>query len=181
MDISEDQLAIDWTLTAQDVQFVSQNSRGQVNRICFAADLCMIRAHHRFLNTNESLPLKATNYLSQQLDYAPILAPTNFSLKNKTYLGRQRIMDYLEFRELDDVEKVALQQWLEAKMRSQVYDRKLLIHEARNYLKARQIMLPAPIVLGRLLARVTKESFEKLYEQIVRSFPDPSASSLTHF
>lgn len=178
MDISEDQLAIEWTLTEQDIQFVFQNSRGQENRICFAADLCITRAHHRFLERNESLPLKATNYLSQQLDYTPILTPISFSLKSDTYLGRKKIMDYLGLRELDEFEKMALQQWLETKIRSQVYDRKLLIHEARNYLKTRQIMLPASTVLGRLLARVTKETFEKMYEHIVYSFPESERTKL---
>lgn len=178
MDISEDQLAIDWTLTEQDIHFISQNSRGQENRICFAAELCMIRAYHRFLDRNERIPLKATNYLSQQLDYVPLFAPINFSLKSDTYIGRQKIIGYLEFWELDEVKKVALQQWLETKIRSQVYDRKLLTYEARNYLKSRQIILPAPTVLGRLLARVTKESFKKFYEQIVHTFPASECTKL---
>ena len=48
MDISEDQLAIEWTLTDSDLLFISQQSRGRENRICFAADLCIIRAHPDF-------------------------------------------------------------------------------------------------------------------------------------
>ena len=181
MDISEDQLAIEWTLTEQDIQFVSKNSRGQENRICFAADLCITRAHHRFLDRNETLPLKATNYLSQQLDYTPILAPVNFSLKSDTYLGRQKIMDYLGLLEFDEFEKMALQQWLETKIRSQVYDRKLLIHEARNYLKTRQIMLPASTVLGRLLAESPRNPLKKCTNRLFIHFQNPITPNLTHF
>ncbi len=148
MDISEDQLAIEWTLTEQDIQFVSKNSRGQENRICFAADLCTTRAHHRFLDRNETLPLKATNYLSQQLDYTPILAPVNFSLKSDTYLGHQKIMDYLGLREFDEFEKMALQQWLETKIRSQVYLRPETIVEGSTHIIKSHLAYPISNVLG---------------------------------
>ena len=42
--ITEDQLAIDWTLTDNDIQFISKNSNHSIK---FATQLCYLRAHGR--------------------------------------------------------------------------------------------------------------------------------------
>jgi len=47
--ISEDQLAIDWTLTEQDMDFVTSNSRGGNQHLKLAAQLCYLRRYGVFI------------------------------------------------------------------------------------------------------------------------------------
>ena len=52
MEITEDQLAIDWTLTDSDIQFIKTHS---TQGIKFAALLCHLRAYGRFVGKDDVL------------------------------------------------------------------------------------------------------------------------------
>ena len=52
MEITEDQLAIDWTLTDSDIQFINKNSNQNIK---FAAQLCHLRADGRQEDTGERI------------------------------------------------------------------------------------------------------------------------------
>jgi len=71
-DISEDGLARDWTLSAEDLAEIA-HARGPDHRRRFALQLCMLRNHGRFLDDYRQAPLKIVNHLSRQLDLPPVL------------------------------------------------------------------------------------------------------------
>src|SRR5271154_5655891 len=72
-DPSEDDLARDWSLTAEDLALVA-TCRGPDHRRRFALQLCMLRAHGRFLDDYRQAPVKIINHLSRQLAWPPVLA-----------------------------------------------------------------------------------------------------------
>ncbi len=72
-DLSEDDLARDWSLTPEDLVFVA-TCRGPDHRRRFALQLCMLRTHGRFLDDFRQAPVKIINHLSRQLALPPVLA-----------------------------------------------------------------------------------------------------------
>ena len=63
-EITEDQLAIDWTLTDSDIQFIKTHS---TQCIKFAALFCHLRAYGRFVSKDDALSFTALSYLAKQL------------------------------------------------------------------------------------------------------------------
>lgn len=60
--ITEDQLAIDWTLTDNDIQFISKNSNHSIK---FATQLCYLRAHGRFIGKDDVIPFTPLSYIAK--------------------------------------------------------------------------------------------------------------------
>jgi hypothetical protein len=72
-DLSEDDLVRDWSLTPADLVLIATR-RGPDHRRRFALQLCMLRAHGRFLDDYRQAPVKIINHLSRQLGLPPVLA-----------------------------------------------------------------------------------------------------------
>jgi hypothetical protein len=72
-DLSEDELVRDWSLAPEDLVFVA-TCRCPDHRRRFALQLCMLRAHGRFLDDYRQAPVKIINHLSRQLALPPVLA-----------------------------------------------------------------------------------------------------------
>ena len=72
LDPSEDELARHWSLTPADLAVIAE-CRGPDHRRRFAVQLCMLRAHGRFLDDYRRAPIKIVNHLSRQLGLAPVL------------------------------------------------------------------------------------------------------------
>jgi hypothetical protein len=71
-DISEDRLASDWTLTEADI-VLTLTCKGDDSCLRFAMQLCALRNTGRFLQQEACVPLKAVNYLAQQIELEPVL------------------------------------------------------------------------------------------------------------
>ena len=71
-DPSEDELAQHWSLSPVDLREVSR-CRSADHKRRFALQLCMLRAHGRFLDDYRQAPLRIVNHLSRQLDLPPVL------------------------------------------------------------------------------------------------------------
>src|ERR1700677_3466582 len=71
-DPGDDELARHWSLTASDLAEIIR-CRGDDHRRRFALQLCMVRAHGRFLDGYRRAPIKIVNHLSRQLNLAPVL------------------------------------------------------------------------------------------------------------
>ena len=69
-DPSEEELARDWTLSDADRAEV-QRCRGDDNRRRFAAQLCVLRQHGRFLEQYGDVPVRILNHLNRQLGLMP--------------------------------------------------------------------------------------------------------------
>ena len=177
MEISEDQLAIDWTLTENDINFVIKNSRGADNRICFAANLCFLRAHSQFITRRDSIPLIAVNYLARQLEY-DLMSQVPSCMFHSPEGTQTKIIKYLNYREFDNSEKELLEKWLLNCLREKFYDKKILTQIAKEHLQLREVVLPPPISLGRILAGAIKKAREQLYSHIVFRYPPENLKKL---
>jgi hypothetical protein len=60
IDPSDEELARDWTLTAEDLVEV-ERCRGDHNRHHFAVQLCALRSLGRFVEDQETIPVRILN------------------------------------------------------------------------------------------------------------------------
>src|SRR5262245_60976739 len=73
-DIPEEELAVDWTLTPQEVIFSLNQCHGEsANYLRFATQLCWLRKTGRFIQDYSLVPIKVVQYLSRQLECEPVL------------------------------------------------------------------------------------------------------------
>jgi len=101
--ISEDQLAIDWTLTEQDMDFVTSNSRGGNQHLKLAAQLCYLRRYGVFISSEDNVPLEAFSYLAKQFNLQLVNVP-DFSKNTYSYTWEDKICHYLDYRKYSDVD-----------------------------------------------------------------------------
>ena len=120
IEITEDQLAIDWTLTEDDVFFVKKNSNQNIK---FATQLCYLRAYGRFVGKGDVIPFTALSYLAKQLDQT--ISPTpKFSQDHHSYTQREKIRVYLGYKPFDRKESLQLEDWLVSQLRKETIDKK---------------------------------------------------------
>ena len=165
IEITEDQLAIDWTLTEEDIRFINNNSNQGIK---FAALLCHLRAYGRFIGKDDALPFTAMSYLAKQLDQ-PFSVMPGFSNTPHSYIQREKIRDYLGYGEFNETESLKLEQWLVSQLRKETLDKKRLIELATNHLKSCRIVLPSPITLGRVVNQKVNQAIEGFYGSIAEA------------
>jgi hypothetical protein len=81
-DLSEDDLARDWSLTPEDLVFVA-TCRCPDHRRRFALELCMLRAHGRFLDDYRQAPVKIIGVVQNSpfLGYTGEREPPSFEAR----------------------------------------------------------------------------------------------------
>ena len=177
-DITEDQLAKDWTLSEADANFITLNTRGEVQQMRCAIQLCTLRQSGRFVIKQADVPIKAVNYLAQQLALPSLIEVPGLSLKDADYGRLQKIQHHLHFKEFDQAEKDSLQSWLLAQVQDHVLDQRELTNKTKAFLKQRRVVLPASSQLGRFIASAIKDAHCELYQRIVALFPQQDLHKL---
>ena len=176
-DITEDQLAKDWTLSENDIEFILSNSRTDINLIRTAVQLCVLRKTAGFATRHSNIALKAVNYLAHQLMQPSLLKPPDLEWSKSDYPRFAKIQAYLNYKEFDESEKQALANWLVEEAQN-ILDRKELTAKAKEYLQSRRIVLPAPTSFGRFIASSIKNAHLGLYRQITGCFPKQDLQKL---
>ena len=165
IEITEDQLAIDWTLTEEDIQFINNNSK---HGIKFAALLCHLRAYGRFIGKDDVLSFTAVSYLAKQLGQ-PFSTMPVFSNTPHSYIQREKIRQYLGYSEFNEVESLKLEEWLVSQLRKETLDKRRLIELTTNHLKSCRIVLPSPITLGRIVSQKVNQAIEGFHGSIAET------------
>lgn len=142
-DVTEDQLAKDWTLSEVDINFIIQNTRGEVQQMRCEIQLCSLRQSGRFVIKQADVPIKAVNYLAQQLTLPSLIEVPDLALKDADYGRLQKIQHHLHFKEFDQAEKDSLQSWLLAQVQDHVLDQRELTNKTKAFLK----QFPRTIIL----------------------------------
>jgi len=70
-DLSDEEIAIDWTLSEADRLEIGQYRKN--SRLFIAIQLCAVRLYGRFLAEANNLPPRIISYLNNQLDLPPSL------------------------------------------------------------------------------------------------------------
>ena len=112
-DPSEDELARHWSLTPADLAVIAA-CRGADQRRRFALQLCMLRAHGRFLDDYRHAPIKIVNHLSRQLGLPPVLFLDRSGREPTERVQAQRIRRYLGLSRFDKAAEARLRDWLRA-------------------------------------------------------------------
>ncbi len=164
VDPSDEDLARDWTLSAADIVEVKR-CRGDDNRLRFAIQLCVLRNTGRFVSDFDTVSVPIANHLGCQLDLPPVLfvaAP----VREATDLEHERrIREYLGFRPFDDESRLRLEQALELRAADGALPAELYTL-AEGWLRAWQILLPAPSTLERLVGAVAVRMQQTVFQRI---------------
>ena len=173
--ITEDQLAIDWTLTDNDIQFISKNSNHSIK---FATQLCYLRAHGRFIGKDDVIPFTPLSYIAKQLGQQLSVTPV-FEKNSHTYIQQEKIRNYLGYCSFNAEESLKLEAWLVDQLRKETMDKKQLIDMAIGHLKTCRIVLPPSITLSRLVSQKVNEAIEGFHRSIAESLA-PDKRKLLH-
>jgi TnpA family transposase len=169
VDPSEDELARNWSLTPADLAEIAQ-CRGADHRRRFALQLCMLRAHGRFLDDYRHAPIKIVNHLSRQLGLAPLLfldQPGRAQTEREQAL---RIRRYLGIRNFDRHIAAELREWLRQGAIEGRTAAELLVC-AEDKLRDWRVMLPGTTTLERLVVAEVADATTNLYEMVTSRLP----------
>jgi TnpA family transposase len=169
-DPSEDELARYWSLTSADLAVIAE-CRGPDNRRRFALQLCMLRAHGRFLDDYQHAPIKIVNHLSRQLGLAPVLFLDRSGREPTERVQAQRIRRYLGLSRFDKTAEANLREWLRQGALEGRAAPELLIR-AKERLRGWQVMLPGASTLERIVAAVVTNATADLFTAISGRLPE---------
>jgi Domain of unknown function (DUF4158) len=175
-DPSEDDLARDWSLTPEDLVFVA-TCRGPDHRRRFALQLCMLRAHGRFLDDYRQAPVKIINHLSRQLALPPVLALDRSGREQTERAQAQRIRRHLGLGRFDKAMESDLREALRAGALEGRGGDELLI-QAETILRGRQVMLPAISKLERIVGNIVATTTADLFTSIAARLPEALRNSI---
>jgi Domain of unknown function (DUF4158) len=175
-DISEDELARDWTLSAEDVVEIAQ-ARGPDHRRRFALQLCTLRNQGRFLDDYRRAPLKIVNHLSRQMDLPPVLFLDRPGRAQTERAQELRIRRYLGLGRFDRTVADNLRAWLS---QGAVEGRSVaeLLARAEDKLRDWRIMLPAISTLERIVVAEVTRATTTLFDAITSRLPENLRASI---
>ena len=175
-DPSEDDLARDWSLTPDDLALVA-TCRGPDYRRRFALQLCMLRAHGRFLDDYRQAPVKIINHLSHQLALPPVLALDRSDRGQTERAQAQRIRRHLGLSRFDKATGSKMREALRDGVLGGRSGDELLI-QAETILRGWQIMLPAIKTLERIVTSVVATTTADLFTSIAARLPEALRASI---
>jgi TnpA family transposase len=169
LDPSEDELARHWSLTPADLAVIAE-CRGPDHRRRFAVQLCMLRAHGRFLDDYRQAPIKIVNHLSRQLGLAPVLFLDRPGRSQTERAQALRIRRHLDLRSFDSGTAMDLRNWLR---QGAIEGRTVaeLMVRAEGKLRDWHVMLPAASTLERLVTAEVTQATTQLYETVSIRLP----------
>ena len=175
-DLSQEELAQYWTLSASDRAEVMR-CRSDATRRRFAVQLCTLRLYGRFLPESIPAPVTITNYLARQLDLPLVLfgeAPARLATETEHL---QRIRAYLGWRPFDDEARTRLNRWLNQRATDDLLP-SILVSRAEDILRAWQVVAPARSTLEELVASVTARVQGDVYTRITTALPSELIASM---
>jgi TnpA family transposase len=170
-DPSEEELARDWTLSDADRAEV-QRCRGDDNRRRFAAQLCVLRQHGRFLDQYGDVPVRILNHLNRQLGLMPTVSLPEAEREATESGHQQRIRDYLGYRTFDEEARILLEEHLRSRVAQGAWPEDLF-DSAMDALHFWSIIPPAVATIDRIAAAIAAVGREEMFTRIASGL-DPS-------
>jgi TnpA family transposase len=175
-DLSQEELAQYWTLSASDRAEVMR-CRSDTTQRRFAVQLCTLRLYGRFLPEATPAPVTITNYLARQLDLPLVLfgeVPGRLATETEHL---QRIRTYLGWSSFDDEARTRLTSWLNHRATDDLLP-SILVSRAEDILRAWQVVAPARSTLEELVASVTARVQGDVYTRITMALPSELIASM---
>jgi hypothetical protein len=167
-DLSDEEIAMDWTLSDADRLEIGQYRKN--SRLFIAVQLCAIRLYGRFVTEVNNLSPRIISYLNTQLELPPTLTIQPPSREATLSEQRKNILGYLGFSKYDDETQGRLQTWLEKQAQQGGLPDELFLR-AERYLLTERVVLPGTSVLERLITQVCAETHEHLYDVLFNQLP----------
>jgi hypothetical protein len=168
-DLSEDELARDWSLTVEDLTEIRQ-SRGNFQRLHFAVQLCCLKRFGKFLNPFK-VPIKIVNHIYLQLEISPVLFMPDASFREKTYQEHEaKIRVYCGFESFSERHFLPLQEHLIG-LANEGVDRDALFQKAHLYLFDRRITPPGQTVLIRVVHSAYSRAEKGIFDDVLERIP----------
>ena len=159
----EEELALEWTLSSDDIQFILHTVKGDQQILYFASALKSLKNSGSFSDA-EKLSKKVINYLAKQLNVQPTLT-IKVSDKSRL-LYNKKIKNYLGYRDFSVKEEKTLRAYAQNKLQKELFSLEILKEKVCDFLKTNKAMRPAPTILERLVASYRKEALEQLYKKL---------------
>jgi hypothetical protein len=176
-DVSEEDLAKDWTLSDADRAEIGKHSKSF--RLSLAIQLCAVRVYGRFFTPIQDISPRVTNYLGSQLGLPPALR-VHVPQREATALEhRQHILRYVGFHKFDEGVQGELATWLTQQAQGGELP-EALFPQAEHYLLERRILLPGPSVLERLIIQSCAAVHSQLFEIMVQRLTPELRQAIDH-
>ena len=172
----EEALALEWTLSTEELCFVLKEIKGDQQLLYFTAQLKSLENTGDFIDHNKKLPDHVINYLTQQLG---ITSTTVVPVSRKTQaVYFQKIKNYLGYHYYADAVSPLLKNYIVEEMEKELLSTTILQSKTCEWLKANKIMRPAPTILERMIASYRKEAFSSLHTKIANKLTTEQKSKM---
>lgn len=160
-------LALNWTLSIDEIEFVLNSVKGESQILYFATQLKSLQNSGLFVDeeNDQNTPSdKILEFLSKQLGI--VTTQLQSVSKNSQTVYREKIKSFLGYQEFSDQQSSFLKKFIMHQVQTDLYSVPVLQEKAENFLKSHKIMRPGKSVLDRLIASYHKEALHVLYEKI---------------
>jgi hypothetical protein len=166
-------LALNWTLSVDEIKFILNSVKGENQILYFAAQLKSLQNSGIFIELNND-PNKSSekilHFLSKQLNISVTeLSPVS---KNSETRYREKIKSFLGYQEFGEKQEIFIKKFIMHEMQTDLYSDLVLQEKTRDFLKSHKIVRPAESVLSRLIASYYKESLTLLYQKLANKLTD---------
>ena len=146
--MNEEKLLLKWLLSAEDIDFITEKSRGTANRLKYGAQICHLSNRGRFIENWSEIPITILNHLSKQLGLELVHYLLIASHKNSESNIRKEVKQYLGFRDFDYNNDNLISNFLEQNPML-ISNKDEVAKTVENYLIQARICLPSQSQLMR--------------------------------
>ena len=163
--MNEEKLLLEWLLSTEDIDFITEKSRGTENRLKYGAQICHLRNTGRFIDNWSEIPITILNHLSKQL-LMELVYKKLISNHNSTEVRiRSEIKQYLGFKGFDYNNDNLISNFLEQNPLL-ISNKNEIAQAVENYLIHARICLPSK----SQLMRHVYSKYSKAQTDIIETF-----------
>lgn len=178
-DPSDEELALDWTLSDTDKRAVSQ-VRGEDNLRRFGIQLCIFRKYGRFLERSESVPPSILAYISRQLELPPVSCLSGPERQKTTAEYKKQILSYLSFHPFDGEAQKAVEEEILRIAVTDLYAENIP-ERIEKFLRDRKTVLPLRRQLESIVNTVYRKVEEDVFNDISGRIPEETKRMIDRF
>ncbi|MCH2218332.1 MAG: Tn3 family transposase [Flavobacteriales bacterium] len=166
--LTDEQIAQDWSLTPEDLQFISQFS--DKYQLWITIQLCGIRLSGRLLKNVNTIDGRIITHICKSANI-PFRGTVQAPQRRATFAQHKKLIyEHLKFKKFDNCQE-EFQNWLDLQTGPEIFMLEQLLPSAEAYLQRNKIALPTTYRLNRALRSFCGNAQEKLYQTIYSTLP----------
>lgn len=140
--MNEEEILLGWILSHEEIEFISDKSRGIDNRLKYSSQIYYLKLRGRFTEDWSDISIEILNHLSKQLEQEFVHKKLLVSNKNTQSRIRLEIKKFLEFKEFDFAIDTLISEFLDQNP-ILISDKDELTKEIEKFLIKCKYILPA--------------------------------------